>query len=671
MTTVVVKDSAGLVAALKSAASGDVIQLAAGEYSPIALRGVNINGEVTITSQDPNAPAVLNGLTVRDCAGLTFRELEFKVDPAKADYPFLVFGSKNVVLDNLHVHGTLDGDESNDIAALMIRESTNVSVTNSEFEQLRHGVAHIDCEQLTIADNYFHDIRTDGVRGGGSSDVTISGNYFTNFHMAEGDHADAIQFWTTNTTEPASDIVVSGNVIVRGNGDPIQGIFFRDQVGNLEFQNVRITDNLVVGGTYNGISVNGGRGVVISGNTVVEIPNQASRIHIDDATEVTLTSNVATQYLLDGARFVANSGNSTIVAPSDGGKLIQQQWLSNHLATADATASSAKFASFSEPSAVLNVSALTSTVLDQAAEAAIRAMEATRAEAVTLTGTAGADDLKADAKRDTTIHAGDGNDILRGDGVGHNTLMGGGGNDSYFVSASSNTVVERANEGLDMVSSSIDFVLPDNVEQLRLTGGARVGVGNGLDNKITGSAGDDELRGHGGNDALFGLEGGDRLIGGDGNDTLTGAGGVDTLSGDGGADKLVGGEGSDSLSGGAGVDVLEAGEGADSMSGGLGGDTFLFRSGDVTTTPDVITDFSRADGDVISLQAIDANTAVGGDQRFAFIGTQAFGRVAGQLRYEVKGSEIKVYGDVNGDAVADFQIVVTGSGTLQGSDFLL
>jgi hypothetical protein len=87
----------------------------------------------------------------------------------------------------------------------------------------------------------------------------------------------------------------------------------------------------------------------------------------------------------------------------------------------------------------------------------------------------------------------------------------------------------------------------------------------------------------------------------------------------------------------------------------------------------VITDFSQAQGDRIDLSAIDADTTVASNQAFVLAanGTDPFSGVAGQLRYEVGGTTTSVFGDVDGDAVADFEIVLTGSITLTAADFVL
>jgi Ca2+-binding RTX toxin-like protein len=147
----------------------------------------------------------------------------------------------------------------------------------------------------------------------------------------------------------------------------------------------------------------------------------------------------------------------------------------------------------------------------------------------------------------------------------------------------------------------------------------------------------------------------------------------DTLRGLGGNDKLSGGAGADLLDGGVGNDELTGGAGADTLVGGAGADRFVFTSPADSTVGarDVISDFSLADKDRISLSDIDANSKIGNDQKFAFIGTVAFSGVAGQLHYEHSEGNTLVMGDVNGDGSADFVVQVAGLVSLTSGEFLL
>jgi Ca2+-binding RTX toxin-like protein len=165
------------------------------------------------------------------------------------------------------------------------------------------------------------------------------------------------------------------------------------------------------------------------------------------------------------------------------------------------------------------------------------------------------------------------------------------------------------------------------------------------------------------------LDGHLSVLGGAAGDTITGGAGKDYLAGNGGAD---------TLNGGAGNDRLVGGVGADTLTGGAGKDLYRFESIDdsnAATGIDLITDFGvGAPGERIDLLAIDANSTLGEDQAFTFIGSNAFSGTAGQLRVgEDADGRWWVEGDVNGDNVADFVIEIGNGGDIlwASSHFLL
>lgn len=183
-----------------------------------------------------------------------------------------------------------------------------------------------------------------------------------------------------------------------------------------------------------------------------------------------------------------------------------------------------------------------------------------------------------------------------------------------------------------------------------------VTVTNTVDgNVVTGTSGADSISATSTNIALRTSNEEDVVFGREGHDTIQGMAGDDELNGE------------------AGNDTLTGGAGADRLSGGLGKDTFTYNlvSDSTSASRDQILDFSRSQGDKISLSAIDANANVSSNQAFTFIGTAAFSGVAGQLRYETSGGTTTISGDVNGDGIADLQILVSGSLALISSDFVL
>ena len=110
------------------------------------------------------------------------------------------------------------------------------------------------------------------------------------------------------------------------------------------------------------------------------------------------------------------------------------------------------------------------------------------------------------------------------------------------------------------------------------------------------------------------------------------------------------------------------------MTGGLQADRFIFQNhhtGATIGSADRITDFDHAEGDLIDLAQVDANTGTPANDPFSFIGTAAFSNVAGELRYEQSGGNTWVQGDTDGNAVADFMIRLDGLHTLTAADFVL
>jgi len=242
----------------------------------------------------------------------------------------------------------------------------------------------------------------------------------------------------------------------------------------------------------------------------------------------------------------------------------------------------------------------------------------------TIVGGAGQDDLHGGVGNDYLI-GGLGDDFMTGD-AGTNTLQGGAGADTYYVSTNSDSTLEFAGEGIDTVYVAFNVhTLQANVENLVSNQGfSFLGIGNGLDNVITGTSARDDLYGRDGNDTLndgggsVGQE--DTLIGGLGDDiynvsvrgdsTIELAGeGIDTvrtafsiyglqanienLTFTDNANHAAGvGNNLDNiLVGGTGVDDLFGREGNDQLYGGTGSaNTLLGQEGNDTYFVDAVGD---------------------------------------------------------------------------------
>lgn len=649
MAVIWVNSTQALLSALRAANSGDVIKLASGNYEHVSIRSLNLSN-VTITSADPENRAVFSDLAVNRSSGLRFTDIDMQAGAKSINNIFNVYGSNDIVFDRISVSGPSNLGSGQEKSAFMIRNSSGVTVSNSEFHHLWHGVSLLDNTGVSIIGNSFHDIRTDGVRGGGNSDLTISRNIFTDFYPNSGDHPDGIQLWSTNAAEPGRNINISDNLIVRGNGAPIQGIFIRDTFEKMPFENVSITGNLVIGGLYQGIAIKGVVGATITDNHVVAFADQMSWILANGATNLNLADNIASQYLINGDAS-APIGNRLTPPSNDRGANAIAGWLQNNKGVLS------EWEGADTVWSLVHLSAPTEPPPPAPAY-------------ILIGGTDGNDRLQVSIYGNSRLEGGNGNDTLTGGGQA-SQLVGGNGDDIYTVRSAGDDVIESVNGGNDTVYAAIDYTLTENVETLRLLSGGLTGSGNALDNRMVGSSGDDRFYGLDGNDRIQGLNGDDSIWGGEGADTISGDGGNDRLFGDNGNDQLSGGDGDDTLNGGSGDDIIEGGAGSDTLTGGASADEFRFRHDHINDdSTDVITDFQRGT-DIVSLRAIDANTRTKADDAFRFIGNAEFSGRVGELRYAVIDGAAHVYGDIDGDRISDFTIIMNGVTTLAASDFYL
>lgn len=310
-----------------------------------------------------------------------------------------------------------------------------------------------------------------------------------------------------------------------------------------------------------------------------------------------------------------------------------------------------------------------------------------------IRGTDGIDVILALAGDDTviggggfdTIDGGDGNDTIYANTAANwsdgalNVLNGGAGDDTIYAGRG-DTV--NGGAGFDTLSLDLsgfgtqgvtmDFramtlldvsgLLTLDIDGTELSGFEAIAALRGTDgDDVITLANRDKsgttVQAYGGNDHIRSASGADSLFGGDGNDVLISSGGRDTVNGGAGNDRLVGGHGTDKLIGGDGADKFQFTSVGDSSS-------HIARS-------DTIMDFSHAEGDKIALNRIDAIAGTETNDRFHFIGSDAFSGAAGELRAFVQNGETYVAGDTNGDGAADFKIHLNGVVDLVAQDFIL
>lgn len=322
-----ITNTSSLLNAIRSAREGDTLLLQPGRYDSFTLQNLSFSKPVILTSRDPKRPATLTGFKIRKVNGLTIKNVECEVVASNGMFSYSILDSQNIDLQQLDIHGSLNGDPGDDKSPIMIRGSRFIKISDSDFREVFHGISFLDSENVTISGNSFRMLRTDGIRGGGSSHLVIKGNVFTDFQPNPKDHPDGVQLWTTNTKAAARDILIEQNIMIRGSGAAIQGIFVRDTFNQFPFENLTIRNNLIVGGMYNGIGIGGSKDAIVENNIVAAFPGQKSWIRVGIAQNMILSGNRATAYVLSDAAQVVQKANGNISAVRDGGKDLLARWL--------------------------------------------------------------------------------------------------------------------------------------------------------------------------------------------------------------------------------------------------------------------------------------------------------------------------------------------------------
>jgi Ca2+-binding RTX toxin-like protein len=303
--------------------------------------------------------------------------------------------------------------------------------------------------------------------------------------------------------------------------------------------------------------------------------------------------------------------------------------------------------------------------------------------------------------------------ILNG-GFGADTMIGGANNDTYIVDNEADIVTELAGAGTDTIQSSVTFSLVNaaNVENLVLTGTSVIdGIGNDLNNSITGNSAANVINGGVGADTMIGGAGndtyivdnvGDRITEGTNagidtvqssvtytlannnnveNLTLTGSAAINATGNTMAINTLIGNSGNNVLTGGMARDLLTGNAGSDTFDYNAVNEVSVFnfagtgnRVNAINITLERITDFVVGE-DKIDLSTIDASDRAGGNQAFTWLGTSAFttGNALSGLHYfyDATTNTTVVEASNDRDVAAEFQVALTGQIVLNATDFIL
>lgn len=619
----IVSNAEQLHAALKAAKGGDTIELKSGVYEGIDIRDMHFDSAVTITSQNPDDPAVIHNKTyVENSSNLTFDNLEMlHAEPqdglSNSSWKalFYVTQSSDITLSNSKISGAVAEftDEDRNLhegfpfgAGVRIRSSEDITITGNEITSLFKGVGLDDTDNVVISNNHIHKIRVDGVMGTDHTNTLIEENLFENFTPyrvdpdnpsgATDDHSDMIQYWGTNADIGVHDFTIRDNVFLQ---DKIgtQTIFGRmnlnstDDSDAISFTNFEISGNLIYNGQPNGITLSDVTSAKVFNNTVL-----ANEIVQDDFRSFPM---VNIRY--DGER-ATSSGfdiNSSEVQASRDVDVFNNVLSYAHEAEVTIRAFSKKVNDRDEVKAALNITEDNNFWLSTRFEETGDTYESVfklSYEAENGMTTVSLDERSADlygdvgsayytkpealenffGKLNTGVELNVNSDLKSATDAGENDITN-ETIDTNLEFEESPPVDETPSSFSDIITTDLLNAIEKFSSKMESAGSGRI-RGDNSDDEILGSKFSDFITSDEGDDLVDGGAGDDRIYGNNGRDLLSGGDGSDILHGGSGEDVLVGGDGEDILQGGTNDDLLIGGSGNDTLLGG-GGDDIAVISG--------------------------------------------------------------------------------------------
>lgn len=321
--TISVDGPTALAQALQTAPRGAVLELAAGDYGALDIRG-DISATV-LRSANPGTPARFSSAMVQGVDDLTIEGLVFDYRYRAGDQPNLrEFQWRDV--SRLRLQGNVfDGDVGRGLSAddngygigfgAVIRGGRDIHIEGNRIRGFWKGLLVRETEGLVVVGNDVSEVRSDGMNFVQVAHARIEGNHIHSFHrsLSSEDHSDMIQIWTAQTEWPSHDVVIRGNVLNAGTGWYTQSIFMGNERArqdrtntSLYYRDITIENNVIINAHLHGITVGQVIGLTIRNNTVVQNPSAATgdpseglytpRIRVAELSrDVTISGNVTSQ----------------------------------------------------------------------------------------------------------------------------------------------------------------------------------------------------------------------------------------------------------------------------------------------------------------------------------------------------------------------------------------
>lgn len=260
---------------------GDTILLKEGNYGDVDVRGKIFDTPVTIASQIRRTAHLDSLLIAGGSRNLTFERLSvWPSDPAKGKLQLVraYADTSDIKVERFTIMAAADGADfmSWDAATWEARQFDGILLQGPRSQANRNlltavnfgvSIAGADSKALRNTVNGFNG---DGLRGLGDNNVLRFNKVF-NCVATNGNHDDGFQSFA-GPSGSVRNLMIDSNTIVEWNGAAdhplrcaLQGIGLFDGF----YDDLVITNNLIVTTNYNGLAVAGARGARIVNNTVV------------------------------------------------------------------------------------------------------------------------------------------------------------------------------------------------------------------------------------------------------------------------------------------------------------------------------------------------------------------------------------------------------------------
>jgi hypothetical protein len=287
---------------LDAAAAGDVIYLNSGDYGAVSISGRKYSQFLTIKAGSGQTP-VLSSLRVNAVGRMVFSGLTVNGNGPRSKSPYGILvslaSSNNIVFENNIVESTSGAfpwraETTNETvidASIAPSDGVNASqdyclaLNNNQIKNVFNGIyvggdeVGTNGQNYVVADNTIDHFAGDGIDHS-ATNIIIQGNHITNGLDICGSkciHNDAIQGW--NWDDKLG--ITNKNVIIDSNyiqsqtvtnlplaTTQLEGISIFDGF----WQNVSITNNVVLTSGLGGITIAGVNGLHIINNSVMNIP---------------------------------------------------------------------------------------------------------------------------------------------------------------------------------------------------------------------------------------------------------------------------------------------------------------------------------------------------------------------------------------------------------------